>query len=294
MNLSDAFLTTSVVTLREGFEAALVVGIVLACLKKANRESLNPWVYGGIALGIAASVSLGIILGGLVQGVSSSPLQKQLLEAAFGLVAISMLSWMLIWMTQQAKLLKTELEGAVKNALGNNQAGWGIFWVIFIAVLREGSETVVFILAQLEQSWQSASLGAIAGLSLASLLGWLLFAGGVKIPVRLFFQGMGILLLLIIGGLVVGVLRHLDLAAHLLGWCTGEGSCVLGAQVWDGSQILPDTKFPGIILKALFGYRQTLYLAQIVAEGLFLTVMGTLYFQSLQASNPPKNAKSTA
>lgn len=291
MNLSAA-LPTLVVTLREGFEAALVVGIVLACLQKAGQTRLNPWVYRGIMAGIIASIMLGLLLAGVFQEVAQSPLLKQLLEASFGLVAITMLSWMLLWMTKQAKLLKSQVEGAIQTALQENgQAGRGIFSVIFIAVLREGIETVVFILAQFEQSWLSATLGAIIGLSLATLLGFLLFAGGVRINVRLFFQLMGILLLLIVGGLVIGVLKHLDQAAYLLSWCPGSASCFLGPQIWDGTQILPDGQFPGVVLKALFGYRQTLYLGQAIAESLFLVLMGTLYFQSLRPETEAKKAK---
>ncbi|MEY3828167.1 MAG: hypothetical protein RLZZ148_2995 [Cyanobacteriota bacterium] len=222
-------LPTFIVTLREGFEAALVVGIVLACLKKAQQERLNSQVYQGIGAGILASVVLGVVLASVFGGATASPLVKQLLEALFGLVAIIMLSWMLIWMTRQSKLLKSEIETAIKTALDENSpAGRGIFWVVFIAVLREGIETVVFIMAQFEQSWQNATLGAMAGLSLASVLGFLLFSGGVKINIRLFFQLMGIFVLLIVGGLVVGLLQHLDQAAALLSWCprsTDMGWC---------------------------------------------------------------------
>ena len=291
MSLTTA-LPTFIVTLREGFEAALVVGIVLACLKKAQQERLNSQVYQGIGAGILASVVLGVVLASVFGGATASPLVKQLLEALFGLVAIIMLSWMLIWMTRQSKLLKSEIETAIKTALDENSlAGRGIFWVVFIAVLREGIETVVFIMAQFEQSWQNATLGAMAGLSLASVLGFLLFSGGVKINIRLFFQLMGIFVLLIVGGLVVGLLQHLDQAAALLSWCPGSASCWLGPQIWDGAKILPDKEFPGLVLKALFGYRQTLYLGQVVVYGLFLVVMGTLYFQSLRPDTFSEKAK---
>jgi high-affinity iron transporter len=201
---------------------------------------------------------------------------------------------MLIWMTKQAKSIKAEVEGEIQSAIANSEnAEKVVFLLVFIAVLREGFETVLFILAKFQDGWTAPTLGAIAGLLTATVLGFLLFAVGVKINLKLFFQVMGVFLLLIIGGLVMSVLKDGDLAVRLLGeldpryqsLCILSGdSCLLGNQVWDGSQILPDRTFPGILLKALFGYRQTLYLLQIIAYGLFVGIMGTFYFRSFQSS----------
>ena len=292
----SAALPTFVVTLREGFEAALVVGIVLACLNKAQQTPLYRWVYLGISGGIVASVMVGLLLGGIIQGLETSnsqytPIVKEILEGIFGLVAIAMLSWMLIWMTQQAKSIKSEVEGAIRTALAaNSGAGKAIFILIFIAVLREGFETVLFIIAKFQEGWTLPALGAIAGLIAAAVLGFLLFRWGVKIDIGLFFQVMGILLLLIVGGLVVGVLKHFDSALalwsqldwHYAGLCSANAaSCILGPQVWDASGFLPDREFPGIILKSLFGYRETLYFVQAIAYVVFLLIVGGKYFQSL-------------
>ncbi len=302
MDLSAA-LPTYVVTLREGFEASLVVGIVLACLNKVGQNQLNRWVYQGIGGGIVASVLVGLLLAGILQGVTSyqspyTPIIKECLATLFGIIAVAMLSWMLIWMTQQGKNLKGEVEQGIAAALkGNNGAGKGVFLLVFIAVLREGFETVLFIVAKFENSWKIPSIGAVLGLTTAAILGFLFFQLGVKINIRLFFKIMGIFLLLVVGGLVLGVLKHLNLAVILLGqvepsfsqlcFLSGD-SCILGSLIWDGSEILPDKTFPGIILKSLFGYRQTLYLGQIVVYLLFLFTVGTLYFRSLDIPTSPK------
>ena len=300
-----AALPTFIVTLREGFEAALVVGIVMACLKKAEQTQLYRWVYLGILGGIIASVALGFLLVGLISGVETvdgiyAPVVKELLEAIFGVVAIAMLSWMLLWMTKQAKSLKGEVEGAISTALSNDGAGKAVFLLIFIAVVREGFETVLFILAKFQQDWSLPALGAIAGLTLATIMGIGLFSLGVRINIRLFFQVMGIFLLLIVGGLVMGVLKHFDAALALFSqlsadnWCIwGNDSCILGNQVWDGSSLLPDKEFPGIVFKALFGYRQTLYLGQLIAYVSFLAIIGTAYFQSLGIKLPLKKQLTT-
>lgn len=289
-------LPTFVVTLREGFEAALVVGIVMACLQKAQQQQLYRWVYLGIGGGITASVAVGFLLAQTIQKMETAggiyaPVIKESLAAIFGLVAIAMLSWMLLWMTRQAKSLKGEVEGAITQALNEQSAGKAIFLLIFIAVLREGFETVLFIVAKFQQEWALPAIGAIAGLSVATLMGILLFALGVKINIRLFFQIMGIFLLLIVGGLVLGVLKHFDAAVALISqltnynWCFSDsGSCLLGPKVWDAAAFLPDREFPGIILKALFGYRQTLYLGQVIAYLLFLITVGGAYWNSTNKS----------
>ncbi len=295
MDLSPAC-PTFFVTLREGFEATLVVGIVFACLKKAQKTQLYRWVYFGVIAGIFASILVGVILASTVQSLEASggiyaPVIKQILATSFGLIAIAMLSWMLLWMSKQARSIKGEIQSAIDNVLSNNNAGLGIFLLIFIAVLREGFETVLFILAKFQESWLFPSLGAIAGLVVAGVMGWLLFAIGIKINIRLFFQIMGIFLLLIVGGLVLSASYHLDQFALLLSelstnnWCFGaSSSCLLGVQVWDGSILLPDQTFPGIVLKALFGYRQTLYLIQIIIYLAFLLVVGGAYWNSMDTT----------
>lgn len=296
----SAALPTFVITLREGVEAALVVGIVLACLKKAKAQKLNIWVYGGVVVGIIASGLVGVLFSWGIQALNNtypqySSVIEPLLEAVFGVIAIALLSWMLIWMTQQARSLKGEIEGNVTSAIkdGNNR-GWGIFSLILFAVLREGFETVVFIIAKFQQGLIPA-LGALGGIAGAAGIGVLLFKWGVKINIRQFFQVMGVLLLLIVAGLVLGGLANFDAAMAALsqmsreseGLCfyyehfAREHSCILGSMVWNLSGVLPDDRFPGMIFKALFGYRAKIYLVQAVGYLLFLFAIGTIYFRSL-------------
>lgn len=310
MNFTEA-IPTFVITLREGVEAALVVGIVLACLKKADKTNLNSWVYAGIAAGIAASAGVGALFNQLLYILSTSnqpyaPVIKQLLEGGLGIVAIVMLSWMLIWMTQQARFLKAEVEGAVTAALTENaKAGWGVFGLIFIAVLREGFETVIFVSAQFQEGLTPA-LGALGGLLGAAIIGALIFQWGVKIQLGQFFKFMGILLLLIVAGLAVSALKHFDSSAAILSQTDSQyagicvffdrtaqlHSCILGPMLWNAEAVLPDRKFPGIVLKALLGYRDRLYLVQGIGYAMFLVIVGSLYFQKL-GSKPNVASKNT-
>ncbi|GAB4279218.1 MAG: FTR1 family iron permease [Oscillatoriaceae cyanobacterium] len=299
MDLTAA-LPTFAITLREGMEAALVVGIVLAYLKRAKRSSLNIWVYAGIGVGIAASAMVGVLFGEAVQSLSAAnstyaPAIEPFLEGVFSLVAIAMLSWMLIWMTQQARFLKTQVESAVTAALKSDiNAGWGVFSLILIAVLREGFETVLFIAAKLQQGF-IASLGSLSGLAVAAAMGALLFKWGVKINIRLFFKVMGILLLLIVAGLVMTAWMNFDAAFNALATVNRESeslcfyyerfakyhSCILGPMVWNLSHILPENKFPGIILSALFGYTEKLYIVPAVSYLVFLFSIGSIYFLNI-------------
>lgn len=299
MNFGEA-LPTFVITLREGVEAALVVGIVLACLKKSGQSYLSPWVFGGVIVGLIASAFIGVMFGWTIQVLSTSnqpfaPIMEALLEATFGLVAIAMLSWMLIWMTKQARFMKVEVEGAVSAALTqNSHAGWGVFSLVLIAVLREGFETVLFVVAKFQEGIIPA-LGALGGILSAAGLGALLFKWGVKINIRLFFKYMGILLLFIVAGLVVSTLGLFDTVFNTLSQANRESaglcfyyerfakihSCILGPIIWDTSKVLPKEQFPGLLLSALFGYTDKLYVVQALSYFVFLGTVGGMYFQSL-------------
>jgi high-affinity iron transporter len=212
--------------------------------------------------GIAASGVVGVLLSQAAQSLSESqnPYAATLelfLEAIFGLVAIVMLSWMLIWMTKQARFMKVQVEGAIEQAMATN-AGWGVFMLVFVAILREGFETVLFIVAKFQQGL-IPSLGSVAGLTVATGIGALLFKWGIRINIRRFFQIMGVLLLLIVSGLVVSSLGHFDTAIATIaqsdrqsaGMCffyekfTKVHSCNLGRLVWNTSKVLPEDKFPG-------------------------------------------------
>ncbi|MBD2362154.1 FTR1 family iron permease [Anabaena minutissima FACHB-250] len=307
MNFSTA-LPTFVITLREGVEAALVVGIVLALLKKAKQSRLNIWVYAGIGVGIVISALIGVLFSWLIKAIGAAnpqytPVVEPMLEGVFSVLAIAMLSWMLIWMTKQARFMKAQVEGAVTDALGkNSNAAWGVFSLILIAVVREGFETVLFIAANFQQGL-IPTIGALAGLATAAAIGVLLFKLGVKINIRQFFQVMGVLLVLIVAGLVVSTLKHFDDAVANLALSnraseslcfyyehfTKIHSCILGPMVWNTNSILPDQQFPGVILKSLFGYREHLYLVQAIGYVVFLLTVGGLYFRSLTGGSLKSN-----
>jgi high-affinity iron transporter len=283
----ESAIPTFVITLREGVEAALVVGIVMAYLRKMQRSQLYPWVYAGIAAGILISGLVGLVFNLILQSTDQiSPIFKPLLEGIFTLVAIAMLTWMLIWMAQQGKNMKGEVESSLNQTLNQDQgSGWGIFSLILFAVLREGFEIVIFISAKFQEGTLPV-LGAIAGLITSIAIGVGLFKFGIKINIGLFFKIMGVFLLLILSGLVISSLGYFDTTFRLLSQsnpslCLQSESCILGGLVWNLTEILPQRQFPGLVLRALFGYTDHLYLVQAIAYLGFLLITGTLYFQSL-------------
>jgi high-affinity iron transporter len=293
-------LPTFVLTLREGVEAALVVGIVMAYLKKSQQSYLRSWVYWAIGVGIAISAITGLLFEWGIKSLGTANQQysgavEPALEAIFGVLAIVMLSWMLLWMTKHAKTLKQEVEGAVDSAVkAQARAGWQIFGLVFFAILREGFETVLFIAAKVQQGIFPA-LGAIGGIVAATAIGVLMFKWGLKLNLRKFFSIMGMLLLLLMAGLVVTSLGRLDQAVNAVaqssrasqGMCffyehfakPADKDCILGPMVWNFSKVLPEEQFPGVIFSTLFGYVQRLYLVQAVGYLLFLLTVGSLYLQ---------------
>jgi high-affinity iron transporter len=293
-------LPTFVLTLREGVEAALVVGIVMAYLKKSQQSYLRSWVYWAIGVGIAISAITGLLFEWGIKSLGAANQQysgavEPALEAIFGVLAIVMLSWMLLWMTKHAKTLKQEVEGAVDSAVkAQARAGWQIFGLVFFAILREGFETVLFIAAKVQQGIFPA-LGAIGGIVAATAIGMLMFKWGLKLNLRKFFSIMGMLLLLLMAGLVVTSLGRLDQAVNAVaqssrasqGMCffyehfakPADKDCILGPMVWNFSKVLPEEQFPGVIFSTLFGYVQRLYLVQAVGYLVFLLTVGSLYLQ---------------
>ena len=306
----SAAVPTFIITLREGVEATLVAGIVLAILAKAQQRQLFKWVYLGAIAGVLLSSIFGALAQAIIGGFSGQI--YYLTKGVFSVAAIAMLSWMLLWMTQQAKLLKKTIESNVNNALTNSEkAGWSIFTLIAVAVLREGAEIVLFIAGsfnvdagQVGLAQYSPALGCLLGVAASLLIGVAIFKCGAKINIRLFFQILGTVLLLIVSGLVMTALSALDLANtvdKVLDPATGAYQFLnppqkiipwfsLGAQLTDTSTILPQGKFPGIILSTMFGYSDKLYALQVVSYVLFLGAAAIAYFRAL-AGKPllPRN-----
>ncbi|WIE55279.1 iron uptake transporter permease EfeU [Curtobacterium sp. MCBD17_003] len=206
-------LATLVIGLREGLEATLIVGIIAAFLRR-GRISLVP-MWGGIALAVVLSVAVGVGLEALEQALPQS--EQEAMESVIGAVAVVFVTGMIIWMRTHARDLKGDLEASTAAAVGRGTA-WALAGMAFLAVLKEGFETSVFLLAtfQAASSAGAAALGAVIGVLVAVLIGWGIFTGGVRLDLRRFFTGTGVFLVFVAAGLVLTALR----TAHEAGWVT--------------------------------------------------------------------------
>jgi high-affinity iron transporter len=204
-------LATFVIGLREGLEAALIVGIIAAFLRKNGRSLTAMWL--GVLLAIVLSIAVGIGLK-LVEKALPQAAQEGM-EAVIGAIAIFFVTGMIVWMNAHARDMKRQIEAEAAEALGQASA-YALALMAFLAVLKEGFETSVFLLVTFSaaQSAALAAAGAVIGLLLSAVIGWGIYMGGVRINLSRFFRVTGAFLILVAAGLVITCLR----TAHEAGW----------------------------------------------------------------------------
>jgi high-affinity iron transporter len=206
-------LPTLVIGLREGLEASLIVGIIAGFLGQQNKTSALRQVWIGVAVAIAICIAVGVGLELLSADLPQA--QQEGLETVIGLLAVTMVSYMVVWMRRHARDLKAELEGAAASALERGSST-ALVAMAFLAVLREGFETVVFLLAAFQASTSPvlAGSGALLGIAIAVVLGYGIYKGGVKLNMARFFRITGVVLVLVAAGLVMTAFH----TAHEAGW----------------------------------------------------------------------------
>ncbi|MCW2528858.1 MAG: iron permease [Pseudonocardiales bacterium] len=206
-------LPTFVIGLREGLEAALIVGIIAAFLKQRGRRDLLRKVWLGVA--VAAILCLGVGVGLHILSADLPQKQQEGLETVVGAIAVVMVTYMVVWMRRHSRDLKKQLEGATDSALESG-SGMALVGMAFLAVFREGFETAVFLLAAFNNSANpaEAGVGALLGLVIAIGLGYGIYRGGVSLNLSKFFRFTGLVLVLVAAGLVVSALH----TAHEAGW----------------------------------------------------------------------------
>jgi high-affinity iron transporter len=236
-------LAATLITFREGLEAALIVGIVLGVLRRLGQHQRSRSVWLGVAAAVAVSISAGLALNAL--GVALEGRGEEIFEGLAMLLAAGVLTWMIFWMRRQGRQIQTELEQEVEQAAAA-RSNWALFGLAFVAVVREGIETVLFLTAAAIGAAPGQTLiGGGLGLLAAVVLGWLLFVAGKRISLRAFFRYTGLLLILFAAGLVAHGVHELQEAALLP---------TLVEHLWDTNSVLDENGTVGTLLKALFGY----------------------------------------
>lgn len=236
-------LPTFVIGLREGLEAALIVGIIAAFLAQDGSRALR-LMWTGVALAVLLCLGIGITLPAVSGSLPRR--QQEMLETVIGLVAVAMGTWMVLWMRQHAKDLRKELGRAVGGALEQGTS-LALVAMAFLAVVREGVETAVFLIAASQTSGGGATFGgASLGVAVALVLGYLIYRGGVKVNLSRFFRVTGVVLVLVAGGVLLSSLHH----AYEADWITA------GNQVWlDFSAVLAPGSVGESLLTGVLGIR---------------------------------------
>lgn len=253
--------------LREGLEAALVVGILVAYLvKSGHRDRLAP-IWVGIGIAVALSLAFGAVL-----TFTSSQLSFRAQEAFGGIlsiVAVGFVTWMIFWMRCTARFLKAELQGRLDAALAMGATALAL--TAFIAVGREGLETALFIWTAVQAAGHSTDpvLGAVSGLATAVVLGYLFYRGAVKINLARFFTWTGAALVVVAAGVFSYGVHDLQEASLLPG---------IGSYAFDVSGAVPPASWYGTLLKGTVNFSPVTTWLEAVAWLAYTVPVMTLFF----------------
>ena len=194
-------LSTLLIALREGLEASLIVGILIAYLVRAGRREALPAIWGGVAVAAILSLALGALLS--FTSAQLSVRGEELFAGVTSLLAVALVTWMVFWMKRTARGIAHQLHGKVDNALG--MGSFALALVAFLSVGREGLETSLFLYANFKAvSYNTAPLlGLILGLCSAIALGVLIYKRSIKLNIAKFFRITGVALIVVAGGVLI-------------------------------------------------------------------------------------------
>lgn len=264
---------------REGVEAALIVGIIASYLKQTGRSHLMKIIWFGIVLATLLCLAIALIL--QIGRHEFPQKQQELFVGVISVLAVGVLTWMVFWIRRAGQSIKGELEDRVESAIqSGKQSGdkWSLALVgmAFLAVAREGLESVVFLLATFQQNIGiEAPIGAFLGYTAAIAVGVGIYQGGIRIDLKRFFKWTGAFIILVAAGLSAGAIR----AFHEAGvWD------LLQTVVFDASEILPTHSVVGTVLSGILGYNDTPTVSEVIAY--FGYLIPTMFF--FLASNQSK------
>jgi high-affinity iron transporter len=276
-------LPTFVIGLREGLEAALIVGIVAAFLAQRGRRDAMRWMWLGVLLAVLLCAAVAVTLRLAEENLPQR--QQEQLETIIALVAVGMITWMIVWMRRHSADLKGDLQHRAEAALVQGSAV-GLVVMAFLAVLREGIETAVFLLAAFQQSTRPGltGTGAALGILLAVILGYLVYRGGVKLNLSRVFRITGVVLVLVAAGLLSFAVH----AGHEAGWVN-----VLLDRAVDLRWLIDPGSVQSALITGMFGIQPEPTVGEVLAFLLYAIPM-TIYVVRPQRARATKDVAPTA
>jgi high-affinity iron transporter len=269
---------TLVIALREGVEASLIIGIIAAFLVKEGRRDAMRQMWAGVAVAVVLCMGVAVIL--RIVGQDLPDRQQEELETVIGLVAVSAVTYMIVWMRRHARSIKGTLEGSAASALATGST-MALVAMAFLAVLREGFETSVFLLAAFQDASDTtaAGAGAAIGLAAAVAIGIGLYRGGVRINLTRFFRVTGLILVFVAAGLLATAAH----TAHEAGWLNG-----LQGQAVDLSWLVQPGTISGSLLTGMLGLQPTPTVAEALVYLLYAIPMAAyvLWPQQIRLRRP--------
>ncbi len=264
------------VMLREGVEAALIVGILLAYVNRLGRRREWQWVWAGTISASVLSVIAGIAIFSTIGALDDRA--EEIAEGIVAWVAAGLLTWMIFWMGSQARHIRGRLEGEVDTAIASGGGG-ALAAIAFFAVLREGLESALFLISTTVGTEADGLqlLGGVLGLAAAAVIGYLIYRGGTRIDIRAFFRVTGVLIILFAAGLVAKGIHEFQVVGLLP---------TVVDPLWSLDILDPDTNLVGQFAKSLFGWRPDPSLLVVVGYLAYLIPIGGAFLSMTRKTGP--------
>ncbi len=266
-------LANFLIGLREGLEAALVVGILIAYLKKINQGDKTHYIWKGVFAAIALSTAFGSFF--TISSIHLEGDAEPLVAGILSFVASALITWMVLWLGKKARFLKAELEGSIDRALATGAGS--LFALAFFAVGREGLETAIFIWngAMASQDAALTVFGTFLGIAVSVVAGYLLYRGALKLNLAKFFRYSGIALIVVAAGMFsYGIHEFQE-----IGLIPGDAN-----KLYDISNIIGKESILGSVLKGLLNFTPTPSVLQAIGWTAFIAVVSHFFFKKPAAA----------
>lgn len=275
-------LANVLIGLREGLEAGLVVGILIAYLRKIGRDDMLPRLWTGVGIAVAISLGVGALL--TFGPYAMTEQATEILGGVLSIVAVGMVTWMIFWMARHARGLSAELRAGVDRAVIGS--AFGIVTLGVVTVGREGIETALFIWASVNSGTDAVigTIGAVLGILVSVAISYLIYRGLVRINLSRFFFWTGVFLIVVAAGVLAYGVHELQEA----GLIAGDG-----VYAFDVSAIVPATSWYGAVLSGIFNFDPDPSVGQVIVWIAYIAITLALFLRVTRARRTPSEVAGT-